>query len=104
MTCGLRKLPLSYAVLAEGRRCGSTSAVYDNMQDLSWLPAYRAKVPALLAKQGGRYIARAVGGPWEVLEGTRPPITGVTIIEFLRWKRHAPHPACSPWRLRIACR
>lgn len=61
-----------------------------NMQDLSWLPAYRAKVPALLAKQGGRYIARAVGSPWEVLEGTRPPITGVTIIEFPRWKRRAP--------------
>src|SRR5204863_3561027 len=33
ITSGLRKLPLSYAVLAEGRRCASTSAVYDNMQD-----------------------------------------------------------------------
>ena len=53
-----------------------------NMDDLSWLATYRAKVPALLAKQGGRYIARAVGSPWEVLEGDRPPITGVTIIEF----------------------
>jgi uncharacterized protein (DUF1330 family) len=53
-----------------------------NMQDLSWLAEYRSKVPALLERQGGRYIARAVGSPWEVLEGDRPPITGVTIIEF----------------------
>ena len=53
-----------------------------NIQDLSWLSAYRAKVPALLARHGGRYIARAVGSTWEVLEGTRPPITGVTILEF----------------------
>jgi uncharacterized protein (DUF1330 family) len=53
-----------------------------NMQDLSWLPTYRAKVPALLARHGGRYVARAVGSPWEMLEGTRPPITGVTILEF----------------------
>ncbi len=29
MTSGLRKRSLSYAVPAEGRRCGSTSAVYE---------------------------------------------------------------------------
>ena len=53
-----------------------------NMQDLSWLPAYRAKVPALLGKHGGHYIARAIGSRWEMLEGRRPAITGVTILEF----------------------
>ena len=29
MTSGLRELPLSYAVLSEGRRCGSASAVHE---------------------------------------------------------------------------
>lgn len=29
MTSVLRKLPLSYAVLSEGRRCGSASAVHE---------------------------------------------------------------------------
>jgi uncharacterized protein (DUF1330 family) len=53
-----------------------------NMQDRSWLPAYQSKVTALIAKHGGRYIARASKCPWEVLEGTRYPITGITIIEF----------------------
>lgn len=53
-----------------------------NMQDLSWLPAYRARIPELLARHGGRYIARAVGSSWEMLEGTQPDITGVTILEF----------------------
>lgn len=53
-----------------------------NMQDRSWLPAYKDKVTALIAKHGGRYIARASNCPWEVLEGTRYPITGITLIEF----------------------
>jgi uncharacterized protein (DUF1330 family) len=53
-----------------------------NMQDRSWLPAYKDKVTALIAKHGGRYIARASNCPWMVLEGERYPITGITIIEF----------------------
>jgi uncharacterized protein (DUF1330 family) len=53
-----------------------------NMQDRSWLPDYKKTVTALIAKHGGRYIARASKCPWEVLEGARYPITGITIIEF----------------------
>jgi uncharacterized protein (DUF1330 family) len=53
-----------------------------NMQDRSWLPAYQEKVTALIAKHGGRYIARASKCPWMVLEGKDYPITGITIIEF----------------------
>jgi uncharacterized protein DUF1330 len=37
-----------------------------NMQDRSWLPAYQGKVTALIAKHGGRYIARASKCPWDV--------------------------------------
>src|SRR5687767_15151821 len=53
-----------------------------NMQDRSWLPTYQEKVTALIAKHGGRYIARASKCPWMVLEGKDYPITGITIIEF----------------------
>jgi uncharacterized protein (DUF1330 family) len=53
-----------------------------NMQDRSWLPAYKETVTELIAKHGGRYIARASNCPWEVLEGRQPSITGITIIEF----------------------
>ena len=53
-----------------------------NMHDRSWLKAYNDKVTALIAKHGGRYVTRASRCPWEVLEGTRHPITGITIIEF----------------------
>jgi uncharacterized protein (DUF1330 family) len=53
-----------------------------NMQDRSWLPAYQEKVTELIAKHGGRYIARASKCPWMVLEGKDYPITGITIIEF----------------------
>lgn len=55
--------------------------LYD-MRDRSWLPAYKEKVTALIAKHGGRYIARASNCPWTVLEGKHYPITGITIIEF----------------------
>ena len=54
--------------------------LYD-IWDLSWRPTYRESVDKLVAKHGGRYVVRT-SSPWEVLEGTRPPITGVTILEF----------------------
>jgi uncharacterized protein (DUF1330 family) len=51
-------------------------------QDLSSLATYRETAPSLLARHGGRYMLGPSEAPWEVLEGTRPPITGVTILEF----------------------
>jgi uncharacterized protein (DUF1330 family) len=49
--------------------------------DVSWRPAYREIVDALVAKHGGRYVARTTSA-WEVLEGAAPEITNVTMIEF----------------------
>jgi uncharacterized protein (DUF1330 family) len=49
--------------------------------DVSWRPAYREAVDKLVAKHGGRYVARTTN-PWEVLEGAAPDITNVTMIEF----------------------
>ena len=51
-------------------------------QDLSSLATYRETAPSLLPRHGGRYMLGPSEAPWEVLEGTRPPITGVTILEF----------------------
>lgn len=53
-----------------------------NMRQRDWLDAYKVKVTQLIAKHGGRYIARSSNCPWEMLEGDRPDITGITIIEF----------------------
>ena len=39
-----------------------------NIRDASWRPAYRQVVDKLVAKHGGRYVARATNS-WEVLEG-----------------------------------
>jgi uncharacterized protein (DUF1330 family) len=52
-----------------------------NISDPSWRPRYREVVGQLVAKHGGRYIVRS-SDPWEILEGTPPQITGLTIIEF----------------------
>jgi uncharacterized protein (DUF1330 family) len=52
-----------------------------SIQDVSWRPAYRAVVDTLVAKHGGRYVARTTN-PWEVLEGAAPDITNITMIEF----------------------
>src|SRR5262249_48369137 len=49
--------------------------------DVSWRPAYRAVVDELVAKHGGRYVARTTC-PWEVLEGVAPDTTNITMIEF----------------------
>jgi uncharacterized protein (DUF1330 family) len=52
-----------------------------NIWDASWRPTYRATVDKLVAKHGGRYVARTTC-PWAVLEGTAPDITNITMIEF----------------------
>jgi uncharacterized protein (DUF1330 family) len=52
-----------------------------NIWDLSWRPKYREAVDRLVAKHGGRYVART-SSRWEVLEGTVPDTTNVTMIEF----------------------
>jgi uncharacterized protein (DUF1330 family) len=55
--------------------------LYD-MYERDWLQSHNANVGALIAKHGGRYVARASNCPWEMLEGQEPEITGITIIEF----------------------
>ena len=52
-----------------------------NIWDLSWRPKYREMVDRLVAKHGGRYVART-SSPWEVLEGTASDTTNITMIEF----------------------
>jgi uncharacterized protein (DUF1330 family) len=44
-----------------------------NIWDASWRPTYRDTVDKLVAKHGGRYVARTTS-PWEVLEGTAPEL------------------------------
>jgi uncharacterized protein (DUF1330 family) len=49
--------------------------------DFSWRPKYRETVDRLVAKHGGRYVVRT-SCPWEVLEGSAPEISNITMIEF----------------------
>ena len=50
------------------------------LRDPSWLERYRAKVPSLVTKHGGRYLAR--GGKAETLEGSAPLPSSFVILEF----------------------
>jgi uncharacterized protein (DUF1330 family) len=50
------------------------------MRDPSWLEKYRATVPSIVAKHGGRYLAR--GGKMERLEGIAPLPSSYVILEF----------------------
>ncbi len=50
------------------------------VHDPSWQPEYRSRLPAVIAKHGGRLLAG--GGPREVLEGAPPNADAVIIIEF----------------------
>jgi len=52
-----------------------------NIRDESWRPTYRDTVGALVARHGGKYLVRS-SDRWEVLEGTPPRVTGLTVIEF----------------------
>ena len=54
--------------------------LYD-IWDLSWRTTYRETVDKLVAKHGGRYVVRT-SCPWEVLEGSAPDMTNITMIEF----------------------
>jgi uncharacterized protein (DUF1330 family) len=50
-----------------------------DVQDAAAFEAYRAQVPAAIARYGGRYLAR--GGKTETLEGDwRPP--RIVLLEF----------------------
>ena len=50
------------------------------MRDPSWLEKYRATVPSLVTKHGGRYLAR--GGKMERLEGKDQLPSTYVILEF----------------------
>jgi uncharacterized protein (DUF1330 family) len=50
------------------------------MRDPSWLEKYRATVPSIVAKHGGRYLVR--GGKMEMLEGTGSLPSSFVILEF----------------------
>ena len=50
------------------------------MRDPSWLEKYRATVPLIVAKHGGKYLVR--GGKMERLEGTAPLPSSFVILEF----------------------
>lgn len=50
------------------------------MRDPSWLEKYREKVPALIDKHGGRYVAR--GGAMEKLEGSAELPSAMVVLEF----------------------
>jgi len=50
------------------------------VRDASWREPYRAKVPALVAKHGGRYLVR--GGAMETLEGNAALPDGIVVLEF----------------------
>src|SRR4029450_13419101 len=52
-----------------------------SIRDASWRPEYRAVMDKLVARHGGRDGARTTN-PWEVLEGTAPDVTNITMIEF----------------------
>ncbi len=53
-----------------------------NIHRSDWLDAYKPKVTELIAKHGGKYLARGSSCPWEILEGNQPDITALAIIEF----------------------
>ena len=60
------------------------------MKDPSWLEKYRATVPSLVAKHGGKYLVR--GGKMEKVEGNAPLPTTFVVLEFPSMeKAHAFH-------------
>jgi uncharacterized protein (DUF1330 family) len=68
-------------VATEGIHMSAFAIGLYNIRDVSWRPAYREVVDTLVAKHGGRYVARTTN-PWEVLEGAAPDVTNITMIEF----------------------
>jgi uncharacterized protein (DUF1330 family) len=50
------------------------------LRDTSWLEKYRATVPSIVARHGGKYLVR--GGKMDRLEGTEPLPSSYVVIEF----------------------
>jgi uncharacterized protein (DUF1330 family) len=50
------------------------------LRDTSWLEKYRATVPSIVARHGGKYLVR--GGKMDRLEGTEPLPSTYVVIEF----------------------
>jgi uncharacterized protein (DUF1330 family) len=50
-----------------------------DIQDAAQFEDYRARVPATIARYGGRYLVR--GGPYETLEGDWQPAR-IVVLEF----------------------
>jgi uncharacterized protein (DUF1330 family) len=50
------------------------------MRDASWIEKYRATVPSIVAKHGGKYLVR--GGKMETLEGKAPLPSSYVVLEF----------------------
>ena len=50
------------------------------LRDPSWIEKYRATVPSIVARHGGKYLAR--GGKMERLEGKDPLPSSYVVIEF----------------------
>jgi uncharacterized protein (DUF1330 family) len=50
------------------------------LRDTSWLEKYRATVPSIVARHGGKYLVR--GGQMDRLEGTEPLPSSYVVIEF----------------------
>jgi uncharacterized protein (DUF1330 family) len=50
------------------------------MRDPSWIEKYRATVPSIVSKHGGKYLVR--GGKMETLEGQAPLPTSFVVLEF----------------------
>ena len=50
------------------------------MKDPSWVEKYRATVPSIVARHGGKYLVR--GGKMEILEGNAPLPTSFVVLEF----------------------
>ena len=68
----------------DSKKKGKTMPAYVialyNVWDQSWRPKYREPVIELIKKHGGRYVVRADVCPWEMLEGRKPDINGITVI------------------------
>ena len=50
------------------------------MRDPSWIETYRATVPKIVARHGGKYLVRGVD--MERLEGSTPLPTSMVVVEF----------------------
>jgi uncharacterized protein (DUF1330 family) len=67
-------------IRTEGAAPGAAYAVFEvTIQDASWREKYAGPTARLVARHGGRYLAR---GPSQKVEGSREAPTAVVILEF----------------------